>query len=630
MKSKSYLSILFCCCALPLFLTAQNAEQREWIRSQSNLPALRKIAEKADREYRDALQNRSPRVPLVVQDRQGNTGYWSGIDVEGLPIYDYDDNDRAAISSRVDHIWVGGDSGLDLTGEGIIIGHWEAGGLPLVGHVEFGGRVLHRDNEAVTSHGTHTAGTMIATGERNAARGMASGAELHAYRSNNDLAEMTAFALDGGLVSNHSYSKGNPDGDIPRYGVYTDLAASWDEMYYNAPYFLSCKSAGNNRNDGVNVADQGFDLMYTVATCKNIITVGAVQDVLGYNSPNSVRQAAFNNWGPTDDWRIKPDLTSNGVSLESSDNGSVTDYGTKSGTSMSTPVVTGTIALLQEHYLALNGVFMRAATAKGLLISTTLEAGLADGPDFISGWGLLNAEEAARVVNDNGSNALIEELRLNEGDSITFELELEDLEQFTATISWTDPAGQPGSQVIEDVLTPRLVNDLNVRLRGNGTVYEPWTFEPNEEANNFGDRPQKGNNQRDNVERIDVEDLPAGTYTLTISHSGTLRNNRQDFALIINDGLRLSVATATPARPTSLLRVFPNPVEDGSLFVQRLASPNAADWQLRLYDLQGRLLGEEVMTDEVHRFSLGQRPPGIYWLLVQMGDESRLEKFVIK
>lgn len=72
---------------------------------------------------------------------------------------------------------------------------------------------------------------------------------------------------------------------------------------------------------------------------------------------------------------------------------------------MSTPVVAGTIALLQQYYHDLNNVYMKAATMKALLICTTDEAGRYDGPDFQNGWGLLNAEIAADVItrNDKGS-----------------------------------------------------------------------------------------------------------------------------------------------------------------------------------------------------------------------------------
>ncbi len=632
MKTKPYWSIITpFLLLLPWCLDAQNAQQRERIRSHTNIAALEEMAEKANQRYQEAVQQRSAQTPMIIKDSQGNPGYWSGIDVKGLPIYDYDDNDRAALSSRVDRIWEGGSSGLNLTGEGIIIGHWEAGGLPLLGHQEFGGRVQHLDNEAVTSHGTHTAGTMIARGERNAAHGMATHANLVARRSNNDFVEMTEFAANGGLMSNHSYSKGNPDGDILRYGLYNQLASDWDGLFYNAPYYIACKSAGNNRNDGVNVTDEGFDLMYTVATCKNLITVGAVQDVLGYNGPNSVNQANFNNWGPTDDWRIKPDITANGVSLESSDNGSINDYGIKSGTSMSTPVVTGSIALLQQHYEALHGDFMRAATVKALLISTTLEAGIADGPDFISGWGLLNSEKAAEVITNNGGSSYIDELKINNGETIEIEVQFEDTDLLSTTIVWTDPAGDPNSSIVVDLDKIGLVNDLDFRLRASdGTVHEPWTFVRNTNGDNFSDPASKGDNFRDNMERIDVENLEGGSYTLEITHKGNLIDGGQNFSIIINSGLSIPVATQNLASEQTALRLYPNPVQEGTLLVERMESSNQDTWQLRLYDLQGRLLKEDLMENSIHRLDLGGQSPGVYWLWVEAGEERRLEKVIIE
>lgn len=94
---------------------------------------------------------------------------------------------------------------------------------------------------------------------------------------------------------------------------------------------------------------------------KNIITVGAVDDILnGYNNSSDVKQVNtnFSSAGPTDDGRIKPDIVANGDNLYSTvyhQNMDTTKptgnyYYSSSGTSMATPNVTGSIALLQEHY----------------------------------------------------------------------------------------------------------------------------------------------------------------------------------------------------------------------------------------------------------------------------------------
>ena len=78
---------------------------------------------------------------------------------------------------------------------------------------------------------------------------------------------MAAAAANGLLISKHSYGwitgwYQNPDMgtywygnqfidnfEDANFGRYDDHARHWDEIAYNAPYYLICKSAGNDRGD---------------------------------------------------------------------------------------------------------------------------------------------------------------------------------------------------------------------------------------------------------------------------------------------------------------------------------------------------------------------------------------------
>ena len=96
--------------------------------------------------------------------------------------------------------------------------------------------------------------------------------------------------------------------------------------------------------------------------------MGAVNDGV-YANERSVSQASmssFSAWGPCDDGRIKPDVVGNGVNLYSTDSDYNSDYIILSGTSMATPNVSGSAALLIELYGELfNESQMRASTLKG-------------------------------------------------------------------------------------------------------------------------------------------------------------------------------------------------------------------------------------------------------------------------
>jgi hypothetical protein len=114
---------------------AQTEIDRSYIKERSNTKALNEISIRANPHFTKCLDSSVNRnVPLEIVNIQNQIGYLSGFDSSGNPVYDFDDNIDAAVSSNIDAIWTGGSSGLNLDGSGIEIGHWEAGGLALITH----------------------------------------------------------------------------------------------------------------------------------------------------------------------------------------------------------------------------------------------------------------------------------------------------------------------------------------------------------------------------------------------------------------------------------------------------------------------------------------------------------------
>ena len=171
---------------------------------------------------------------------------------------------------------------------------------------------------------------------------------------------MAIAAANGMEISNHSYgyargwrwngsswdwygSTSISDVEDYRFGFYDAGTKEWDDIAYNAPYYLICKSAGNDRGDGpgttpstaeIDGGDDGFDCIGTRGIAKNILTVGAVNEVEEYTGPSDVVMSSFSSWGPSDDGRIKPDIVAKGVDVYSSEGGSDTDYASYNGTSL--------------------------------------------------------------------------------------------------------------------------------------------------------------------------------------------------------------------------------------------------------------------------------------------------------
>jgi hypothetical protein len=147
---------------------------------------------------------------------------------------------------------------------------------------------------------------------------------------------------------------------------------------------------------------------------------------------------------------------------------------------MATPNVTGSLALLQDLNKKLHGgMVMKSATLKALVIHTVKEAGLLPGPDYSFGWGLLDVENAAKLlINEDGINTLIREDELQNGSNFELILNPKANQKITITMAWNDPAAQPGTPAL-DPINLMLVNDLDVKLIAeNGSASYPWLLDP--------------------------------------------------------------------------------------------------------------------------------------------------------
>jgi PKD repeat protein len=420
---------------------------------------------------------------------------------------------------------------------------------------------------------------------------MAPAANLRAFDWNSDVSEMATEASNGALMSNHSYGyitgwawngfgwQWYGDTNVStqedyRFGFYNSNTKDYDVVAHNAPYYLIVKAAGNDRGDGPTNGqypqDGPYDCIGSVGVAKNILTVGAVNDITaGYSQPSDVVMSSFSSWGPADDGRIKPDICANGVSLYSTDDDNDSDYQSLSGTSMATPSVTGSLALLQQHYQAKkgSGQFMKSATLKALAIHTADEAGPNVGPDYMFGWGLMNTLKAANKITEDDSNNVIDELSLSNGQSYTRTVSSDGTTPIRVTIVWNDvpPTNTPAKSL--DPADPMLVNDLDITLTKGSDTFYPWKLDRN---NPSAAATNSGKNSVDNVEVIDIPNPTSGSYVITVSHVGTLSGGSQEFSIILS-GVSAQVL---PEKPTANFTASPTSVTQGQTVTFTDASTN--------------------------------------------------------
>lgn len=515
----------------------------------------------------------------ISQEFADGTAKWIHHIENNIPVYYLTTNLGAAQTTRTDELWPTGGSGLNLTGNGYSrLGQWDYLNV-LTTHQEFGTRVTQIDDPSNTVgtsiHATHVAGTLVATGIEPGAKGMAFEANLKTYDWENDDFEMVSAALSGMEISNHSYvfatgwsveDTGGPVwewfwyGDISvsstedyKFGFYGLWTSYWDFIAYNAPNYLIVTAAGNERNTAwigehyvliggiwslssdTRDPDGDYDCIPSRGVAKNILTVGAVEELINYTQPSDVIMTDFSSWGPADDGRIKPDLVGKGVSLYSTNNqGDNRTYSYFSGTSMSSPNVAGTLALLQQYYQDTHSsVPMYSATLKALVIHTTDETGPADGPDYMFGWGLLNSERAAGLISfDSYGNNVIEEQVLSEGSTYARTINSDGTKPLRVTICWTDPESAPVTSNLLNNRTPLLVNNLDLKMINNSTIYHPWKLDPNNPANAATNTAP---NNVDNIEQVYISSPPAGNYTIEVSHNGILSPlGNQAFSIIVS------------------------------------------------------------------------------------------------
>lgn len=367
----------------------------------------------------------------------------------------------------------------------------------LVGpHIDFTGRITNFATGTGQSHGDMTSGICVGAGNLNPViRGMATGAYLYTFNIGaypqivNAVSNYTNYGI---VIASTSYSQGCNE--------YTSDTQFGDNLLYNNPQLQFVFSGGNsgstNCNYGAGTAWGNITGGYKQG--KNVIACGNLDELEVLDASSSR--------GPSADGRIKPDICANGRNQLSTNENNT--YQTGGGTSAASPGVAGVIAQLYHAYKSLFSVSNPpAALIKASLLNTAEDIGNA-GPDFIYGWGRINALRALRTLETN--RFLTDSILQGQNKTHTINIPA-GTRQVRVMVYWSDVGGSPAA-------SPALVNNLNMTVTDPATaIWNPWILDPTPIAANLNTPAVRGVDNLNNMEQVTLDNPAAGAYTVTVN-----------------------------------------------------------------------------------------------------------------
>ena len=487
----------------------------------------------------------------------------------------------------------------NLSGAGVVVSVFDYGdsspALADSSHPEFEGRVIKHGTLSVADHPTHVTGTIAAKGIQPSAKGMAPAVRVENFGVTDDYLEQkdSNFTPLGIRADNNSwgyihgwnseggtwhwYGDTENDPSTPQddrlndslFGAYGIATSGLDQIVRERQSLIVFASANDNNDVGAGLpcfehvhadgtskfcfsetgaatatctailctggfeafkhkSDGPYGTMNLAASGKNTVAVGAVSSTKGIIN--------FSSRGPTQDGRLKPEVVARGFSLFSTLPGG--QYGNLSGTSMSSPVVTGITALLVEQWRkTFAGANPGPDVLRVLLVHGTEDLGN-PGPDYTFGFGLVNAQASVdTIINDAAAGLRIKQGTVTQGTTTEFPLVLAGGETVRVTLGWLDPENTPYP-------LKALINDLDLKvIAPDQSTMFPFILDPAQP-----DAPAtRGINTRDNLEQVVITNALPGTYRVQVTGAAISTTTPQSYVLASN--VNIGAAGPTCADP---------------------------------------------------------------------------------
>ena len=415
--------------------------------------------------------------------------------IEPLPLSPTKDDTRGRSLHRANTLDSDYASGRHYDGTGVSIALADDG---IIGpHIDYTGRLIQLTTDDDGNHGDMTAGILFGAGNLNPTiKGMAPGSFLYCFKIsgyphvNKAVDHMHDYDI---WITSTSYSQGSR-------GRYNNSAAFIDQQISGHPQLIHVFSAGNDGEEdhGYGAGDGWGNITGGYKAAKNVIAVGNLddQDVLLNSSSR----------GPADDGRIKPDICANGHGQMSTD--PPNSYRAGSGTSAAAPGIAGVIAQLYHAYKTMHGgANPESPLIKACLLNTADDLGN-PGPDYLHGWGRVNALRAIQTLEE--SRYLADEINHGSIQNHTITVPPGTV-QLRAMLYWLDPEGSPGAG-------KSLVNDLDMTVSGpSASLVLPWVLNPTPDPASLMTAATRGVDRLNNMEQVTINQPLPGNYTITVN-----------------------------------------------------------------------------------------------------------------
>ena len=323
--------------------------------------------------------------------------------------------------------------------------------------------------------------------------------------------------------------------------------------------FLILVAAGNSGDD-TNVGGNNFNIPNTVgtpATAKNILSVGATQsgptDIAPYLGANPDKGfeylASFSSRGPTADGRTKPDVVAPGYFIKSAyaRMGTVggSDTGYMAGTSMATPVTSGSAALVRDYFaqgfyptgtkVSANAMNPSGALVKAVIINGAMPM-LGSQNDDSGGtvvsvteydanqnFGRVQLNKALPLADNNDIQMFVSDgVSLSQAQSEVYTLNIDTSSctssELRLTLVWTDPAASVSCSKC-------VYNDLDLLVQKSSTG--STNYYPNTPGN-----ARKSRDSVNNAERVRISVSNGETVTATVTARSIASGSKQKFAFV--------------------------------------------------------------------------------------------------